>query len=281
MEIFNVANKMYVMENYSIKPSFNAIATKSFNSDAQTVNFADNEVAAGKINKWVEDNTNNKIKDLIKADTLDADTRLVLVNAIYFKGFWTYAFNPKDTFKGPFYLDNEKEVTTDFMKIKKYFNYGILQDLDATAIELPYKDSDISMLIILPNSRTGLAGLEKKLATIDLNEVSKSLYNQEVSVELPKFKIEFDIELNEPLSKMGMDLMFSNGAQFDQLLDSTEPLKVSKVVHKAFIEVSLRFPNSFFKLILTGIFLHFRSTRKVKKRDNRTIISIFIQSQFH
>jgi serpin B len=190
------------MNNYSVKKSFNEVATKSFASEAQSLDFAQNEQSAATINKWVEDNTNNKIKDLISKDSLDASTTMVLVNAIYFKGFWTYQFDPKHTFKAPFYLNEQDTVEVDFMKVKKHFKYGALPELDATAIELPYKDSDISMLIILPNSKTGLSALEGKLNTFDLGEVCSKLYSQEVNVELPKFKIEFDIELNEPLKKV-------------------------------------------------------------------------------
>ncbi|KAG5672320.1 hypothetical protein PVAND_002454 [Polypedilum vanderplanki] len=233
-----IANKIYVMKGYSVKPTFQQVATKSFNSEAEDVNFAQSKDSAGKINTWVENQTNNKIKNLISPDSLDADTRMVLVNAIYFKGFWTYQFDPKATFKAPFFLNDNDKVDVDFMKIKKHFKYGRFDDLDATALELPYKDSDITMLIILPNKRTGLAELESKLDTIDFNELTTKMYSEEVNVELPKFKIEFDIELTEPLKKMGMEKMFSDAAQFDELLTSTEPLKVSQVVHKAFIEVN-------------------------------------------
>ena len=190
------------MKNYSVKRSFNDVATKSFASEAQTLDFSQKIESASTINQWVESNTNNKIKDLISSDSLGSDTRMVLVNAIYFKGFWTYQFNPKNTFKAPFYLNDQDTVEVDFMKTKNYFKYGSLPDLDATAIELPYKDSDITMLIILPNTKTGLSALEAKLNTIDLAEVSKKLYSQEVNVEIPKFKIEFNIELKEPLEKV-------------------------------------------------------------------------------
>ncbi|CAO1422028.1 unnamed protein product [Diamesa tonsa] len=233
-----IANKVFVKEGYSIKPKFNEVATKSFNSEAQQLDFNKSVESAKTINDWVEGHTNNKIKDLIKSDTLDDDTRMVLVNAIYFKGFWRDQFDPQATFKGDFFLNDKDVVTVDYMKIKKYFKYGALPDYDATAIELPYKDSDITMMIILPNSKTGLSALEAKLHQINLPEVSNSLYSQEVNVEIPKFKIEFDIELNEPLQKMGMNRMFENSAEFNELLESTEPLKVSKVVHKAFIEVN-------------------------------------------
>lgn len=190
------------MKNYSVKKSFNDVATKSFASEAQSLDFSNGAQSAATINSWVEGQTNNKIKDLIAPDSLDGDTRMVLVNAIYFKWFWTYQFDPKDTYKAPFYLNEQDSVQVDFMKVKKHFKYGAIPNLDATAIELPYKDSDISMLIILPNSRTGLSALEGKLNTIDLGDLTKKMYSQEVNVEIPKFKIEFDIELNDPLTKV-------------------------------------------------------------------------------
>ena len=190
------------MKNYSIKPSFQEVATKSFNSEAQSLDFSQNEQAAKTINSWVEDHTNNKIKDLINKDSLDSLTRMVLVNAIYFKGFWKHQFDKQQTFKAPFFLNEVDSVDVDFMRIKKHFNYGVFEDLDATALELPYKDSDITMMIILPNKRTGLSELEKKLGTIDFSEMSSRMYSQEVNVEIPKFKIEFDVKLNEPLTKV-------------------------------------------------------------------------------
>lgn len=190
------------MNNFSVKKSFQDVASKSFNSEAQSLDFSDSANAAKTINGWVEDKTNHKIKDLISDDSLDSDTRMVLVNAIYFKGTWVYEFDKTKTFKGPFYLNEEETVTVDFMKIKKHFSYGQFPELKASAIELPYKNSDISMFIILPDSKTGLAELESNLNTIDINELSKKMFSQEVNVELPKFKIEFDVELNEPLKKV-------------------------------------------------------------------------------
>jgi serpin B len=127
---------------------------------------------------------------------------MVLVNAIYFKGFWTYQFDPQATYTAPFFLDDKSSVEVDFMRVKNHFKYGFVEKLDATALELPYKDSDISMMIILPNKRNGLADVESKLHTVDLSEISQTLRSQEVNVELPKFKIEFDIKLNEPLKKV-------------------------------------------------------------------------------
>lgn len=113
-----IANKLFVQENYKIKPEFNEIAKKSFQSEAQNLNFAKSVESAKTINDWVESKTNNKIKDLISSDSLDALTRMVLVNAIYFKGMWVHQFDPKKTIKAPFYLNENDSVDVDFMSIK-------------------------------------------------------------------------------------------------------------------------------------------------------------------
>ncbi len=198
----SIANKIYVMTGYTPKETFKNFAVKSFSSETQNVNFADNVGSANTINQWVEEKTNKKIKDLISSDSLDGLTRMVLVNAIYFKGLWTHQFNKDRTRQKPFYLNDVDSVNTDFMFLKEHFRYGVNDELDASILELPYKDSNISMLIILPNKRTGLAQVESKLSSVDLSQISKKLRNTEVVLELPKFKIEFDIKLNEPLQKV-------------------------------------------------------------------------------
>ncbi len=113
-----IANKLFVQNQYRVKPTFNEIATKSFKSEAENLDFGKNVDAAKTINNWVESKTNNKIKDLISADSLDALTRMVLVNAIYFKGLWVNQFDPAKTFTGPFYMNDNDTVNVDFMTIK-------------------------------------------------------------------------------------------------------------------------------------------------------------------
>jgi len=233
-----VANKIYVMENYRIKPAFNTIATEKFHSEAESLDFAKTVQSAGVINKWVEDKTNNKIKDLIKPDSLGSDTRMVLVNAIYFKGFWQYQFKKDRTDKAPFYTSETDSVLVDMMHVKEHFRYGEFRDLDAKGIELPYKDSDMSMFIILPNKRTGLAKLEADMKNVDIAELSQNMYRSEVDVSIPKFKIEFEVSLVDALKKLGMGTMFSSSADFSGLLETDEPLQISDVVHKAFIDVN-------------------------------------------
>ncbi|XP_055602044.1 serine protease inhibitor 42Dd-like isoform X2 [Uranotaenia lowii] len=233
-----IANKMYIMDKYSLKSSFHEIATKSFHSEAESVNFGDSATAAQTINNWVEGKTNNKIKELISPEALDDLTRMVLVNAIHFKGTWTHQFNPDKTVPRPFWTSETESVDVPMMNIKKQFNYGLFDELNMAALELTYSDSEVSMLILLPHERDGLAKLEENLLNINFDDIRSKMYNQEVEVFLPKFKIEFDLDLKETLEKLGMVTMFTDQADFSGLLEQPEPLKVSKVIHKAFIEIN-------------------------------------------
>lgn len=190
------------MENFTVRKDFQNVVTKTFKSESQSLNFADKINAANTINSWVEEKTNDKIKNLIAADTLDEDDRLVLVNAMHFKGTWRDKFCQFMTCKDPFYINDQDTVEVDFMNNSSFCGYRELSELNASAIELPYKGSDISMLIILPDSKTGLADLESKLHTIDIQELSGKWEYRSLILQIPKFKAEFDINLNEPLMKV-------------------------------------------------------------------------------
>lgn len=258
----DVANRLYVKNGYSLNANFEEIAAKKFNSGIESVNFLENVKTAGVINQWVEQKTHDKIKDLIKADTLDGDTRVILVNAIYFKGPWKHQFNKDQTKKEKFWTGQDTSVDVDMMHVKENFKYADLNELDAVAVELPYNNSDISMLVILPKSRTGLKDLEAKLKNTNLADITGKMYTSEVEVSMPKFRCEFEASLVEPLKKvcgahnstsvfssvfkwwliyirlqLGFTSMFAN-ADFSNMLTSPEPLTVSDVVHKAFIDVN-------------------------------------------
>ncbi|XP_055630061.1 serine protease inhibitor 42Dd-like isoform X4 [Toxorhynchites rutilus septentrionalis] len=233
-----IANKIYVMERYQVKPSFGEIATKNFRSEVDTVNFVQNVETARTINQWVEQKTNDKIKDLISPDCLDGMTRMVLINAIHFKGTWTHQFNPENTRPMPFWISPNESTDVPMMNTKKHFKYGIFDELGLAALELTYVNNDISMLILLPHERDGLGQLEENLLNLNISDMLTKMRSQEVELSLPKFKIEFNVDLQETLEKLGMAGIFSDSADFSELLVQKDPLQVSKVVHKAFIEVN-------------------------------------------
>ncbi|XP_037923512.1 antichymotrypsin-2-like isoform X4 [Hermetia illucens] len=237
--MLSIANKVYVQSGKNLQPSFVEASEKVFSSEADVINFSQSDVAAKTINSWVESKTNNKIQNLIDPSNLDSNTMMVLVNAIYFKGFWKNQFRKELTKKADFWTSETESVKVDMMSNNKaHYPYGVFEDLDAAAVELPFRDEDLAMLIILPNSKTGLPSLEAKLRSMDLFKLRQRMHSEEVIVSMPKFKIEFSIELNDVLSEMGMSSMFSDNADFSGLLNSAEPLKVSKVIHKAFIDVN-------------------------------------------
>ncbi|XP_017079126.1 serine protease inhibitor 42Dd isoform X2 [Drosophila eugracilis] len=237
-QILRIANKIFVMEGYALRQEFDELLTKQFLSAAQAVDFAKNVQAAATINGWVEQRTNNLIKDLVPSSVLNADSRLVLVNAIHFKGTWLHQFPKHATRPDTFHLDDKRSVQVPMMGLKERFRYADLPALDATALELPYKDSDLSMLIVLPNSKTGLSALEEKLRLTTLSQITQALHKTQVVVKLPKFKAEFQVELTDVFRKLGMSRMFSDQAEFGKMLQSSEPLKVSAIIHKAFIDVN-------------------------------------------
>lgn len=197
-----IANAIYVMKGYNIEPSYEKTAVDKYYSAISSLDFNHNVESAKTINTWVESKTNNKIKDLISPDILDGLTRAVLVNAIYFKGFWKNQFKKELTQKAPFYTDEKNSVEVDMMHINENFLYGEIEELNADAIELPYNNSDISMLIILPKKRDGLPALEASLKNFDMDSLRQKMWNQKVEVAIPKFKIEFELSLKETLEKV-------------------------------------------------------------------------------
>ncbi|CAH1369245.1 unnamed protein product, partial [Tenebrio molitor] len=235
-----MANKVFLMEGFQLLSDFENAVTKHFLSEVQLVDFKKNEEAAKTINSWVEVQTREKIKDLIQKDDLDGSTRLVLVNAIYFKGDWKHKFDKERTKTEPFYLNDKDTIDVQMMHIKKKFNYKNDSELQAQVIELPYTNEDLSMFIILPNEKNGIGNLEKKLATMNLTDISKNMWSTEVNLALPKFKIEETIDLKDALTKLGLGEIFDERkANFGGMIQvGSGNLYVSKVVQKAFIEVN-------------------------------------------
>ncbi|KAF5285396.1 hypothetical protein FQA39_LY16650 [Lamprigera yunnana] len=230
----NSANKIYLQDNFKISDDFKSVAVNVFNSDIQNVNFKKNEEAANEINKWVEEQTEDKIRDLINKDDLSEDTRAVLVNALYFNGTWVHQFPKYATTQRPFHSTKDKAVNIDMMENTDYFGYYEDDTLKAKFLEMPYIGSDIFMTIVLPNDIEGLAELEDNLPAV----LTEPKYTMErVHVQIPKFKIESTIELIPILKQLGIEDLFDDRSDLTGIGANKESLAVSKVVQKAFIEV--------------------------------------------
>ncbi|XP_068147293.1 serine protease inhibitor 42Dd isoform X1 [Drosophila tropicalis] len=233
------ANRIYVAPQYQLATAYQDLVGKNFNASAENVNFAlHSKATAEHINTWVEEQTKGHIKNLISSDSLDASTAAVLINAIYFKGNWLQIFEEYQTEPREFTSQSGQKVKVDTMYQSDYFQYADLPELKAKALELPYENTDIVFLILLPHQEQGLSDLEEQLKNLDLNEISSKLKQQKVEVQLPKFKYEFDVSMQPVLEKLGLVSLFSGEANFNSLLQSPAPLHISEVKHKALIEVN-------------------------------------------
>jgi len=229
------ANSIWAQKDFKFKTAFIDNIKNSFNSEVKTVDFIkETEKCRTDINAWVEQQTNQKIKDLIQPHILDDLTRLVLVNAIYFKAAWDMPFDVKATKKIDFYMDETTKITTDFMVADN--TYKLYQGDTYKAIELPYGKGKMSMLLILPNSKTGLKELQKNLNVDFYNDLETKLASAKAKLYLPKFNTSSAFELSEVLKKMGMPEAFTDNADFSGMTGRKD-LKISKVIHKTFINV--------------------------------------------
>ncbi|CAH1272144.1 SERPINB9 [Branchiostoma lanceolatum] len=232
------ANRLYGEKTYSFLQDFLNATKKNYGAELASVDFKGAaEQVRGTINQWVEERTKNKIKDLIPAGAVDAMTRLVLVNAIYFKGNWDKQFDANMTHDLDFDINNNEKVKVRMMRKEANFNYGVFEELKCRVLELPYVEKELSMLIFLPDAVEGIRDLESALTAATLQTVSSKMYSTKVNLLLPRFKLEQEFGLGDTLKKMGMAEAFSDAADFSGMSGSKD-LFISAVVHKAFVEVN-------------------------------------------
>ncbi len=233
----NIANALWGQKGYGFLEEFLELTKTNYGAGLNEVDFVrDTEAARKTINTWVEKKTEDKIKNLIKPGILDALTVLVLTNAIYFKGNWASQFEKKETKDSKFYVRADKTIKVPTMYQKEKFKY--METDGFQAIELPYVDNELSMVILLPKKRDGLVELENSLASDSIDKWLGNLRRQEVMVYLPKFKMTSEFRLDTVLASMGMpDAFVCPPADFSGMNDR-ESLFISAVIHKAFVDVN-------------------------------------------
>ncbi len=233
----NIANALWGQKGYHFEPDFIGLTNKYYGGGFKEVDFAGaTEQSRQTINKWVEDKTENKIKELLKQGDIKSLTRLVLTNAIYFKGNWEVQFDKKKTRISPFYISEKDKVDVPMMEQKGRFNY--VEDDEVQVLELPYSGKELSMVIILPKSNIALSAVEKKLSFDKLQSWLSSLSENKVDVYMPRFKIEERYVLNEILEQLGMPSAFEPGAADFSGMTGRKNLYIGLVVHKSFVEVN-------------------------------------------
>jgi serine protease inhibitor len=233
--LLQVANKLWPQVGYPFLEAFLALTRAYYGVSITPIDYGDPEAARLAINAWVEEKTREKIKDLIPPGILSPMTTMVLVNAIYFKGNWAHQFDPQWTEPAPFWKTPADKVEVPMMKQTAHFGYG--ESAGCQILELPYVGEDLAMTLLLPAEPGGLAALEAALTVEDLARWTSSLWEAEVEVYLPRFKVRGAFELGRALMSLGMPDAFGARADFSGM-DGTRSLFISAVLHQAFVEVN-------------------------------------------
>ena len=239
-----IVDRMYGAEDLNVKGKFLDILNNYFSSTVERVDFAKSGETADKINKFVSDQTNGLIKDLFQADDFNPDTRLVLLNAIYFKGLWKIAFNGAGT--SSFNVDHSRQVDYKSMKITDDFKVIRNEDLRSKILELPYRDGKTSMVVVLPDENNDIRLVESRLEKIVMESMFEELtvadVTPRVEVVFPEFEATFDFSgdvSKEALRRLGVKSIFDK-IDCDLSEISNEPIYVDQVAHKAVIRVDRR-----------------------------------------
>lgn len=232
----SVANALWGQQGTEFYPEFVEITKKYYGAGFKQVDYMNNtEKARQTINNWVETKTNHKIKELIKPKILNTLTRLVLTNAIYFKGRWESQFKPESTKEAPFYVSNEDKPNLPLMYQLGKFKFAETDQLQI--LELPYSGGEIAMDILLPKSQSDLSWLESNLESANFESWLSKMTEKKVGVFLPRFKLEKELLLGNHLQSLGMiDAFDENIADFSGM--SKTFLYITHVIHKAFVEVN-------------------------------------------
>jgi serpin B len=233
----SIADAIWIEKTFSVKQEFSNALSTYYHALAQQADFANNpDGERTNINNWVAGKTNNKILDLIPQGGLNSYTRLVIVDAIYFKGNWAQQFNTNDTQNATFFISQSKNVSVPMMHLSKSENASYYSDNELKALEMDYQGDDLSMLILLPNH--SLSEVEAGLSSTKISDIRAQLVRQPVQVWLPRFSMTKSKEMSDLLKELGMKSAFDPYTADFSGINSTEGLYISGVFHKAFINVN-------------------------------------------
>jgi serpin B len=231
--LLEIANSIWYREGYPVEQDFLDINEEYYNAEVRELDFFSPE-AIGTINNWVADNTHDKITEIIKV--IDPQTIMFLINAIYFKGVWAIEFDEDDTQNATFYNADNSASTVKMMHMEDtigYYENELFQ-----ACELDYGRGNFSMLVFLPKYDVTIDEVISELNEDNWNTWLGSFYKTEVNLNIPRFKFEYEKELNDVLKLMGMEIAFDPWLADFSGINPTDQLYISYVKHKTFVEVN-------------------------------------------
>lgn len=241
-----IANRLWSRADDPLLDSFKQVVERNYQAAPEVLDFGDAEAARATINEWTAQRTFGKIKEAVPPGTLDGETGLVLVNAIYFKGDWAEEFDAENTLPGSFYLTGGEKIEVPMMYVNWSFPFAHVKyngEWQLKIVAIPYKSDELSLVVLLPDERDGLADLEKHLAAASVERWLSQMEKVRVRLSLPKFKLSAGFQLKETLQQMGMSRAFvpsdagPAGADFSGM-NGDRKLFLSAVVHQAVIDVN-------------------------------------------
>merc|ERR1719351_673888 len=271
-----IRNFMNLNEELDINEIFVKKLEEFYFSNIKEVDFSQPEESARLINNWVANKTENLIKEFLSPDAISDDSRLVLLNAIYFKANWMKSFNKFDTYSQVFNINQEKQLNVDMMYQQETFSFAENDKLDCQVLDLPYEDENFSMLIFLPNQSGSepLNRIIKNLEYRDITRILKDMKEKVMSVSLPKFTVGYKSQLRDTLMTLGMTHVFEN-ADFSGI--AQEYLEANDFLHEAKVEV---YESGSEASGVTGISLGIRSGVSAKEFNaNRPFVFMIIDKE--
>ncbi|HEY96070.1 MAG TPA: serpin family protein [Dehalococcoidia bacterium] len=230
----NIVNAIWGQQDFTFLPEFLDTLAENYGAGLRVLDFIkETEKARVTINDWVSDETEERIQDLIPPGQLDANTRLVLTNAIYFNAAWQYQFEESLTSDSSFHLLNGQDVTVRMMRQTESFGYTAGDGYQA--VELHYDGGELSMIIVLPDSGQ-YEMFEEQLTLEKVDAIISGLQYNQVALAMPKFEFESEFKMRDTLSAMGMPIAFSASADFSGMTGARD-LYIDQVIHKAFVSV--------------------------------------------
>ncbi len=238
INLFRITNSIWLQQDFNLKNDYTDNLKTYYGGNFYSVDFIDDsnrEQSRERINEWVKKETNDKIKDIIPYGTLTAQTRTVLVNAVYFFGQWNQPFKEKRNTQMNFFTDENSSVKTTFMNNTQKVSY--YENEEIQCIEIPYRGNKFSLFAALAKDKVSGNWYNEKFTIDDFLEVQDSFKNFDVDISLPKFKMETSYQLIPYFQEMGMQEAFTNKADFSRMREKND-LKITDVIHKAFVEVN-------------------------------------------
>lgn len=229
---FSLTNTVWYNEQLDIQPLFRDMMVAYYNANVEGLNFNNNR-AAKTINKWIQKETDGKVKELVKQ--VQPEEVVYLLSTIHFKGDWTFPFDKAKTKTGNFYLEDGKSVTTEMMFTDRAV-YRYYQDQRKTLLDIPYGNLQYSMTILLPHEEDSISGIAQTLTASELNKDLAHTDTVSYELRMPKFKVKYSTALTTPLVSLGMQDAFTPNAQFPGF-SREQPAWLSNVLHTASIEV--------------------------------------------